>query len=236
MNAATATRDHGTLAGLSMAEVFQVLTPQETREIDSVASTIECRAGKLLYFPNQTGEFIFILKQGKIQLYRMSPDGRKLVTSTIRPVTIFGEMALVGNGLHSEFAEAVEDSTLYRLNRRPIERLIMANPRLGIRLLNWMGTRLRESEEQLEQAIFTQVPNRLANLLVRMGAENKSGVLKTTHEGLAERLGVYRETVTMILNSFKREGLLLTGRGMIEIKDITGLESKSGINQRGARQ
>lgn len=236
MNAATVNRDHGTLAGLSMVEVFQVLGPQEIRKIERVASTIECRAGKLLYSPNQTGEFVFILEQGKIQLYRMSPDGRKLVTSTINPVTMFGEMALVANGLWSEFAEAVEDSTLYRLNRRHMEKLITANPRLGIRFLSWMGSRHRELEERLVEAIFAKVSHRLANLLVRMGAEHNSTVLKTTHEGLAERLGVYRETVTMILNSFKREGLLLTGRGMIELRNITGLECKTGFCQRGAGQ
>ena len=43
-----------------------------------------CPAGKIFYSPNQYGDVIFILKKGKVQIYKMSSEGRKLVLETLR--------------------------------------------------------------------------------------------------------------------------------------------------------
>lgn len=40
--------------------------------------TATCRAGHVFYRPGETGEAMFLLKEGAAQLYRLSPDGRKL--------------------------------------------------------------------------------------------------------------------------------------------------------------
>jgi CRP-like cAMP-binding protein len=75
-----------------------------------------------------------------------------------------------------------------------------------------MGARLSESEERLEQTLFHEVPGQLAALLLRLRCENGTDTIATTHEELADHLGVYRETVTMALNRLKKEGLVTIAR------------------------
>ena len=214
---------------LSMVDIFQDLTPEELKEIEKATAMTTCAAGKMFYSPNQSGEVMFILKKGKVQIYRMSSEGRKLVIETLGPGTIFGEMSLIGAGLYDAFAEAMEDSLICIMNRRDIEKLILKNPRIGIRLLDVMAQRLRESDERLEQTLFHEVPAQLASLLLRLRAENASDIIGTTHEELAEHLGVYRETVTTALNSLKREGLISISRKRVQLNDILGLQNKAEV-------
>lgn len=41
--------------------------------------------GRIFYMPGETAETLFILKEGRVQLYRLSPDGRKLILDTLAP-------------------------------------------------------------------------------------------------------------------------------------------------------
>ncbi len=214
---------------LSMVDIFQDLDRSELKEIEQATAMTTCAAGKIFYSPNQSGEVMFIVKKGKVQIYRMSSEGRKLVIETLGPGTIFGEMSLIGAGLYDAFAEAMEDSLICIMNRRDIEKLILRKPKIAVRLLDVMGQRLRESEERLEQTLFHEVPSQLAALLLRLRSENRSDTILTTHEELADHLGVYRETVTTALNGLKREGLISISRKRVEIDDVLGLERKATV-------
>ena len=214
---------------LSMVDIFQDLDRSELKEIEQATAMTTCAAGKIFYSPNQSGEVMFIVKKGKVQIYRMSSEGRKLVIETLGPGTIFGEMSLIGAGLYDAFAEAMEDSLICIMNRRDIEKLILRKPKIAVRLLDVMGQRLRESEERLEQTLFHEVPSQLAALLLRLRSENGSDTILTTHEELADHLGVYRETVTTALNRLKREGLISISRKRVEIDDVLGLERKATV-------
>ena len=66
-------------------------------------------------------------------------------------------------------------------------------------------------------------------LLLRLRSENGSDTILTTHEELADHLGVYRETVTTALNGLKRQGLISISRKRVEIDDVPGLERKATV-------
>jgi CRP/FNR family cyclic AMP-dependent transcriptional regulator len=83
---------------------------------------------------------------GKVQLYRISPEGKKLVITTLGPHTLFGEMALLGTKLHNTFAEAIEDCMICVMSRNDLERLILGKPQVALRILEITGRRLRDAE------------------------------------------------------------------------------------------
>jgi CRP-like cAMP-binding protein len=208
---------------LSAMEVFQDLTRQEMEEMDRAITMSTCRAGKLFYIPGDTGEVLFLLKKGEVQLYHISPEGKKLVVATLGPGAIFGEMSLVGQGMHNTFAEASQDCLLCVMSRADVERLLLSKPQVALRFIEAMGRRVVEAETRLEEATFKSVPARIAGLLLRLG-EGEPVVEGYTHQDLSEMVGTYRETTTQTLNEFKAEGLIEIGRKRIEIKDPEGLE------------
>ena len=177
------------------------------------------------FLPDDPGEALYILKQGRVQLYRMSADGRKFVMATLYQGAIFGHMALVGQRLHNTFAEAVEDCTICVWSRADVERMILEKPQVALRLLETVGDRLFQAEERLEAVTFKRLPARIASLLMDLNREHgATGVIKGyTHQYLADMLGTYRETVTQTLNEFKSAELIRIKRKTIEIINLTGL-------------
>ncbi len=209
---------------LQMVDVFQDLTETDIEEIDRITTVSTCRKGRILYMPEDTSEVLFLLKEGRIQLYRISPDGKKLVIATIGPGSIFGEMALIGQGMHNSFAEAVEDCVLWVMSREEVERLLVTKPTVALRVFESLGRRLKEAEARLEELAFRGIPARLASRLLQLAEEQGSDTITgLTHQDLGEQIGTYRETTTQALNMFKAQGLVDIGRKRIEIVDREGL-------------
>lgn len=210
---------------LKMVDIFQDLTEQEIEEIDRATTMTTCRQGKIFYMPEDTSEVLFLLKEGRVQLYRISPDGKKLVIATVGPGSVFGEMALIGQGMHNTFAEATEDCVLLVMSRGDVERLLVTKPKVALRIFEALGSRLRDTESRLEEIAFKGIPARLASLLLHLANDQgDETIVGMTHQDLGERIGTYRETTTQTLNTFKAGGLIDIGRKRIEILDRKGLE------------
>ncbi|MCI0485237.1 MAG: Crp/Fnr family transcriptional regulator [Blastocatellia bacterium] len=207
---------------LSAMDLFRDLTPEEMQDIDRATFMQTCKAGRVFYMPGETGEVLFILKKGAVQIYRMSPEGRKLVMAQLPPYSFFGEMSCIGQGMYDSFAEATEDSLICTMSRKDVERLILSKPQVALRLLEALGKRMVEAEQQLEELAFKGLIPRIASLLMREAKEDE--VKGLSHQDLAERLGVHRESATIALNELKTAGIIEIGRKRIKIVDRKRLE------------
>ncbi len=207
-----------------MVDIFQDLSKAEMHEMDRTTTMSTCKRGKIFYQPEDTSEVLFILKKGKVQLYRISPEGKKLVVNTVGAGSIFGEMAILGQKMHNTFAESAEDCLLCVMSRHDVERLILGNPTVALRIMDVMAHRLNEIETRLEDMAFKSIPARLALLLLRLQSEVGNIIYGYTHQDLADAVGTYRETTTQTLNDFKAQKLIAIGRKRIDILDKGGLE------------
>lgn len=208
------------LGYLSDVDLFRDLSERDMAELDRMTTITNVPRGRVFYQPEDVSEVLFLIKQGKVQLYRISPEGKKLVIATLGPGTLFGEMALLGQQMHNAFAEALDDCMILVMSRADLERLILSKPLVGLRLLEITGRRLNDAEARLEDMAFKGIPARLASLLLRLSAErNSPDILGMTHQDLAETIGTYRETATQVLNDMKTQGLIEIGRKRITICD-----------------
>jgi CRP-like cAMP-binding protein len=205
---------------LSDVELFRDLSDRDRAELERMTTITHVPRGRIFYQPEDVSEVLFLIKQGRVQIYRISPEGKKLVIATLGSGTIFGEMALLGQQMHSAFAEALDDSVILVMSRTDLERLILDKPILGLRMLEITGRRLSDAETRLEDMAFKGIPARLASLLLRLSAEpNSTEIVGLTHQDLAETIGTYRETATQVLNDMKMAGLIEIGRKRIVILD-----------------
>ncbi len=211
---------------LSELTVFQDLSAREMEDLNRATTMSTMPKGRVFYRPEEPSEVLFILKEGRVQLYRISPEGKKLVISTLGPHTLFGEMALLGAKMHNTFAEAVEDCLICIMSRTDLERTILNKPQVALRILEVTGKRLGDAEEQLKNMAFKGIPARLASLLLQLADEQGGDdVTGLTHQDLAESVGTYRETATQVLNDLKADGLIEIGRKRITILDRARLTS-----------
>lgn len=205
---------------LSDLDLFRDLSERDRAELDRMTTITSVPKGRVFYQPEDVSEVLFLIKEGRVQLYRISPEGKKLVIATLGPGTIFGEMALLGQQMHNAFAEALDDCLIVVMSRADLERLILSKPSVGLRMLEITGRRLSDAEARLQDMAFKGIPARLASLLLRLAAErNTDEIVGLTHQDLAETIGTYRETATQVLNELKAQGLIEIGRKRITIRD-----------------
>ncbi len=216
---------------LSSIQVFRDLTPSDLAMMDKQTTMSTCQAGKIFYMPEDSGEVLFLLKKGRVQLYRIAPNGKKLVVATLGAGAIFGEMSLVGQGMHNTFAESVDECVLCVMSRSDVERLVREKPEVAFRFVEVMGNRLTQLESRLEDIAFKSIPARLATLLLSLDEEQGgSGVVKGfTHQDFSEMLGTYRETVTQTLNDLKVDGVVDIGRKKVFLLDKPALQEIAEI-------
>ena len=221
---ATAAADSAKAVYLSETDLFQDMAPAAIQELERTTAMTTCQRGTVFYTPGETGEVLFILKQGRVNLYRMTAEGKKLVTATVEPGTVFGEMSLVGQGMVDSFAEAAADCTLCVMSRSDVERLLREQPSVSIRLLELLARRLDDAEERLADVAYKSAPARIAITLLRLAGDEGAPV-RLSHQDIADMVGTHRETATRILNEMRADGLIELHRMLIEVVARERLEA-----------
>lgn len=216
-----------------MAEV-DIFADLDEPEMDALAASAPMKqfsSGSLIYSPHQPMETLFILKAGRVRIFRVSPDGRALTTAIITPGTIFGEMVLVGQQMHDSFAEALGDVAVCVMTRKDVQTLLLGDARIAARISETLGRRLAQVEQRLSDAIFKSVPERIAGTLLVLASTRPLGrtvQVHITHEQLAALAGTSRETTTKVLGELAGQGLVALGRGRVVILQPSGLEQLAG--------
>ena len=219
---------------MAEVDIFADLTAEEMTAIAAAAPMRQFAPGELLYSPPQQMETLFILKQGRVRIFRVSPDGRALTTAIITPGTIFGEMMLLGQQMHDNFAEALEKVTVCVMSRTDVQRFLLSDARIAARISEILGNRVSQLERRLSDSVFKSVPQRIATTLCLLADQEQRRPLgrgpqiALTHEQLAALAGTSRETTTKILNEYADQELLRLGRGKITILNVSRLASEAG--------
>jgi len=204
-------------------DLFQDMDARDLEQLERGTAMTTCQRGTVFYTPGETGEVLFILKQGRVNLYRMTAEGKKLVTATVEPGTVFGEMSMIGQDMVDSFPEAAADCTLYVMSRTDVERAVREQPSVSLRLLELLATRLDAVEERLADVAYKSVPARIATTLLRFAGDDGDPV-KLSHQDIADMVGTYRETATRILNELRADGMSELKRMRIDLLDVDQLE------------
>jgi CRP-like cAMP-binding protein len=202
-------------------KLFRDLDHDEFELLMSSTRMSTTAAGQIFYAPGDRGQVLFLLKRGRVQLYCLSPGGRKLVLAEVGAGAIFGEMALAGQELYDTFAEALEPCLLYVLSKADMVRLLQKEPRVAVRLLEIVGDRLRRAEMQLMDVTFKTIRARLASVLMDLSEHYGPDITGYTHQDLAERVGTYREGASVALAELQRAGAIALEPQRVRILDVT---------------
>lgn len=211
---------------LRKQDIFRDLSPEELDIVEHQTAMVTCPKGRILYTQQDEAEALFLLKRGRVQLYRLTPGGKRLELATLEPGTFFGEMPLLGESLRHAFAEAIDDSLVCVMSRGDVERLIQMHPMVALRMIEAMSGRLAQSEARLEELAYHSVSARVVAVLLRLSRDGGTDVIRATHQELGDMVGALRETVTKILDTFQSEGLITLGRGHLRILDRVALTAK----------
>ena len=133
---------------------------------------------------------------------------------------LFGDLALLGQSmLGCEAAAGIEGALIGVMDLDAARKYLTSN---CLAVVNGIGPRLASLEAEHYRANFQLADHRIAALLVEL-AGGRSVVKGWSHEKIGERLGLYRETVTVILDTMKADKLIAVDRLKIILLDKRAL-------------
>ena len=219
---------------LSRVEILEPLSEEDLRGLLRRSLEKHLEAGETFYTPEDTTENLFILKKGRVRIFRTA-GSRELTLSEIEPGTIFGEMALTAQRIRGAYAQALEPSILITMSRADLEHLMLKKPQVGIRITHLLSERLHSYEERMEDLTLKDIHARLASLILLLcegeGVMTRQDIKiphHYTHERLGTMIGANREAVTRAFAKLQDEGAVVLRRRLIYISDIEALRRLAG--------
>jgi CRP-like cAMP-binding protein len=217
-------------------DIFADLAPEQRAQIERAISVTQYPSGRIFYAPEEEGDRLYLLRRGRVRIYKLSPEGRALTLLILEPSSIFGEMALSEEWVHDSFAESMTECLVGVIRRDDMRRALNANPAVALRFMNIMSRRLRALERKLADIAFKSVPQRLATVLLNLSGSQAThaaagtplAVVRYTHQQLAEMIGSYRETVTKAIGEFRESGLIRVEEDAIYLTDLPRLQELVG--------
>jgi CRP-like cAMP-binding protein len=205
-------------------DIFEGIESKELHAFFEDTHLYAYSTGTILFSPEDTCEYLYLLKEGGVELYRLTSEGKRLVTRRIPPGSMFGIMGLLGQTSQGSYAETTKDSTVYVISREDILAFLEQRPDLVMQILEAVGKRLCLLEERLVETLYSPINIRLAHFILN-NFDPVSGILSNiTHEEIGDIIGAVRQTVTEELSHMRKQGLIQTGLRQIRVIDHHGLE------------
>jgi CRP-like cAMP-binding protein len=185
-------------------------------------------AGQTVCKAEEMASFLWLLVRGRVQLFRMTDNGRRFVVATLEPGSVFGGESLLGDPKQTTWAVALEPCTVWIFSAQRVVELSTANAMFGFGLMQAMGQRVTEAERRLERMAYSTISARLAALLLELGGDEPDMTVRTTHRELADMLGTWRETISKTLQDFRCRGLVASRHRRLTLLDREGLALEAG--------
>ncbi len=221
-----------------MVDVLEPLSEVELKHLAERCPDTSVRDGEDFYRPDEHDGGLFLVLEGSVRVYLTTPTGKEVTLNLLGSGTALWARRLQlvdGGAVH---ARAVGPTALAFMGREDLERLVLDNPKVGLRMMDLLAERLAESNERMAEVAHKEVLPRLAGQVLRLlegeGVVDREGGqrLRTayTHEELGAMIGAGRVAVTRALGSLQEEGAVELRQRIIHVRDREALR---GIADQG---
>lgn len=175
--------------------------------------------GDLLFSQGEEADGFYLVCEGRVKIYKLSPDGKERILHIVQRGQSFAEAAIFGDGRYPAFAEPLEATRLVFFPRREFLELLHSHAQIAINMIGGLSRFLRQFAMQIEDLTFKDVPSRLARYLLDLADGAEQVVLPITKTQLASRLGTVSETLSRTLRKLSDEEIISVQGKQIDLLD-----------------
>lgn len=196
-------------AVLARTAIFQDVDPDAMSALEGELEWITFRRDHTVFTEGEPGDRLYVLVEGKVKIGKRSADGRESLIAVMGPGETFGELALFDPGPRTATVTTLTEVRVAAVARHALSGWISERPEISEQLLRVLARRLRRTNDDLCDMIFTDVPGRVAKQLLDLAkrfGKTEGDVLRVDHEltqlELAQLVGSSRETINKALSEF----------------------------------
>jgi CRP/FNR family transcriptional regulator len=213
--------------------IFGSLEGDQLETVVSLIRRKHYKKGESLFLEGGTLQGLFIINRGKAKAYRHTVDGKEQILHLFFPGDFFGEKSLFVDKKTEYSISAVEPVDLCMISKKDFQRLMESYPKINQKIMVELVHRIDRLESMIENLGMKSVDERIQSILLEFGRkalqdrpliDGSEFALPLSREGLANYIGVTRETVSRKLSALQEEGIIeMIGNKGIKILDITRL-------------
>ncbi len=214
-----ATDSAARLAALRRCPYLRTLRDAILEELCPHTSLLQYGRGEVVFWQEDECPGLFLIQQGSVKLFKISPQGRELIVRVLYEGAAFNEVPVFDGGVNPINVGCLEETQLWLVKPDAIRQAMRRYPEMAAELIRHLSLHLRQLIATVEELSFYQVTSRLARLLNSLPEEQLSGETRLTQDQLAALLGTVREVVARSLRDLERSGAIHLERRQILIAD-----------------
>jgi CRP/FNR family transcriptional regulator, cyclic AMP receptor protein len=153
---------------LSLVDVLEPLSEGDLRELADRCPDLRLQAGQEFYRPGEHDGGLFLIKEGRVRVYLITPTGKEATLELLGSGTVLWARRLELVDAYAVHARALEPTVVAFMGRDELDRFILRNPEVGLRMMDLLAERLGSSNERMAEIAHKEVVSRLASQILRL--------------------------------------------------------------------
>ncbi|MDL4842909.1 Crp/Fnr family transcriptional regulator [Aquibacillus rhizosphaerae] len=202
--------------------------------LSTVDHTMKIEKNSFLFQQGEEVTELYIILSGRVQIGKISPDGRELTLRICTKGDIVGELSFDSEEVKYILnAKVTEDGEVAVIKKNTLEEKLLTDSKLAMEFMKIMSVNYRRDQTKFRDLVLHGKKGALYSTLIRLtnsyGVKQKDGILIDiilTNQELANFCGTSRESVNRLLNDLKRSNILSINKSKITIHDLQYLKDE----------
>jgi CRP/FNR family cyclic AMP-dependent transcriptional regulator len=201
------------IKSLKKTALFSSLTTDELRQVLDNIVIKNFKKNEIILHEENTSQFMYIILDGEAKVVQSTDTGKEIIMSVHQSGDFFGELSLIDGKTAPAAVCATRDSVTAIISKQDFFALLLGQNKVLENLLRILCSRLRESMKKIQILNFNNAAQRIKMLFLLLsetyGEQSANGTtlkIRLIHQDIADMTGLTRETVTRILDKWRRSG------------------------------
>lgn len=210
---------------IARVAIFRALKPETVEHIIAPATAVMLKAHDGLFRQGDPATAFFIVIDGLVKLYRITPAGDETVIHVLQKGESFAEAVAFTGNRYPATAEAVTDARVGRIPADHIVRCIRESPDIALAMIASTSQHLHHLVQQVEQLKAQSGVQRVAEFLASLSpTEQGTCAISLPYDKIliAARLGLTPESLSRAFAKLRGVGVVINA-SQVTVMDIAKL-------------
>ena len=178
------------------------------------AAEIHLEKREVLFKMDTQARYFYQVSSGKIKMNNFNEDGKEFIQGIFSSGSSFGEPPLFAELKYPAQAEAVEESSVWRLEKESFFKLLKENPEVHLELTKVLAGRLHYKATMVAEISTESPEHRLLKLIdyfkihIHKIPSEEPYLVELSRQQMADLTGLRVETVIRAIKSLEKKNIV----------------------------
>ncbi|MDH5786524.1 MAG: Crp/Fnr family transcriptional regulator [Chromatiales bacterium] len=214
---------------LRQIPLFSALDEGQLEQLSTHITRRKFSRGEHVFAQGDEARAFYLLLNGQVRLYRLSPSGQEKVVELVNPGQTFAEALMFQEvPRYPVHAQVLADSELLCIASSGFVTLLSSSVESCFKVMGSLSIRLRRLLGEIDALTLQNAGLRVSNYLLQLLPDGEEVlILPAAKQVIASRLSIQPETFSRTLHSLAAQGVIEVNGQQIRVLDVAGLRRHS---------